>query len=415
MVRRVAPHPSVDGDQIRQLPVEILDHIMGLLPIQEAAKTAVLSKLWGDVWSSLTQLCFDYNFFRYFQIKHRKEGKYFKLSSCLYAINKVLLQHKGPIKKFVFLFPGGCPLIVRSRSYDMNQWLLLVTQQGVEEIRLCFGSREYKLPECIFSSSTLKRLHLSGLCIAPQISPCTSPNLTSLCFKEAKFLPRNTTNYSIDVPKLENLSFYCCENISHFNIIARNLRSLRIARHSTGKGDNFLPVNIDLRSIHTLDLEGSSHEDILGDHTSNGLPPQLPALNVKSLKLSGDYFLTDAAFVCLLRKCPKLCKLKIHFQREWDMSRCIDATSGHFEKLRCVAQTHKMLWSLKFWAFNGSKPQMHFIKEMLANLPALEKVVIIYSLYMFDRNKKHDILEEISHFPCASPKAKIAYQSLFSS
>ncbi|VFR03507.1 unnamed protein product [Cuscuta campestris] len=91
MVRRVAPRCSVDGDQIRQLPVEILDHIMGLLPIQQAAKTAVLSKVWRDVWSSLTHLCFDDNFFGYFQIKHQKEGKYFKLSSCLYAINKVLL------------------------------------------------------------------------------------------------------------------------------------------------------------------------------------------------------------------------------------------------------------------------------------------------------------------------------------
>ncbi|RAL37557.1 hypothetical protein DM860_000251 [Cuscuta australis] len=325
MVRRVAPRCSVDGDQIRQLPVEILDHIMGLLPIQEAAKTAVLSK------------------------------------------------HKGAIKKFVFLFPGGCTLIVRSRSYDVNQWLLLVTQQGVEEIHLRFGSREYKLPECIFSSSTLKRLHLSGLCTEPLNSPCTLPNLTSLCFEEAKFISRNTTNYAIDVPKLKNLSFFCCENISHFNIIARNLCSLRIAHFFTRKGDNFLPVNIDLRSIHTLDLEGSSHEYILGDHTSNGLPPQLPALNVKSLKLSGDYIQTDAAalpFVCLLRKCPKLCKLRIRFQWAGDMNRCIDATSGHFEKLRSVAQTHKMLWSLKFCSFNGSRPQMHFIKEMLANLPS---------------------------------------------
>lgn len=53
---------------------------------------------------------------------------------------------------------------------------------------------------------------------------------------------------------------------------------------------------------------------------------------------------------------------------------------------------------------------MQFVKEMLAWLPALEKVVIMCIPNMFDWNKEQQTMEKISHFPRSSANAKIVYQ-----
>ncbi|RAL37558.1 hypothetical protein DM860_000252 [Cuscuta australis] len=402
-------------DRTSQLPVEILDHIMGLLPIQQAAKTAVLSKVWRDVWFSLTRLCFDHDFFSYFNKKYRRASKYVKKSSCLYVINKVLLQHKGCIRKFVFLYGNAGKLTIRSRSFDMDQWLLLVTRKGVEDIHLHFGHNEYKLPSFIFSCSTLRTLRLDGFSIQPQNSPCSLRNLSTLCFANVKFVSRYLANNALDVPKLENLVFKYCEDIFHFNITARKLCSLKVNCCSGKEVGKFLPVNLDLTSICTLDLDYYTLVYIIGQYTTKECLLQLPALNVELLKLSSFCFHDDArtsAFTCLLCKCPKLCNLEISFAYQWgeDINKCIDAESKRLKKLRRVLQTHKMLLILKLSSFSGLRPQMHFIQEMLACLPTLEKVIISRP-YRFDRSKEHETFEEISHFPRASAKAKLVFPS----
>ncbi|XP_031121357.1 F-box/LRR-repeat protein At3g59200-like [Ipomoea triloba] len=105
-------------DRISQLPADILDHILGFLPIQDAAKTAVLSSIWRDVWFSLTQLNFDHGFFCYIYKKHRHANKYAKKSAVsLYVINKILLLHKGTIRKFVLSFYKVGVVIVREKHY----------------------------------------------------------------------------------------------------------------------------------------------------------------------------------------------------------------------------------------------------------------------------------------------------------
>ncbi|VFQ95310.1 unnamed protein product [Cuscuta campestris] len=412
MARRVVQRGADDLDRISQLPVEILDHIMGLLPIQQAARTAVLSKVWRDLWSSLSHLCFDHLFFSHFNKKYRRASKYIKTSSCFYVITKVLLEHKGSIRKFVCLHSNVGTLTVRSRSFDIDQWLLLVTRRGVEEIYLHFGYNEYKLPDCIFSCSTLRTLCLQGFSIEPQCSPCTLPNVTSLRFVRVGFGSRDISNYAVHVPRLENLSFIRCKDMFHFNITPRNLSSLTTKGCYNSESDKFLPVNLDLKSICTLDMKNCSDlRYFLGQYTTKGLSLQPPALNVELLKLSNFWSGDDdeiSAFVCLLSNCPKLCNLELLLTG--DLKMCIDATSGHLEKFRRVLRTQKLLSFLKLNVFEELEPHMHFIQEMLACLPALEKVVIIRPSYMSGLNEEHETMEEILHFPRASAKAKIVYQ-----
>lgn len=74
-------------DTISQFPVDILDHILGLLPIKNAARAAVLSSVWRGGWSSLTQLNFDDHFFchnidRKYHLKYHRVKKCNKLGIC---------------------------------------------------------------------------------------------------------------------------------------------------------------------------------------------------------------------------------------------------------------------------------------------------------------------------------------------
>ncbi|VFQ95309.1 unnamed protein product [Cuscuta campestris] len=188
MGRHVVQPGANARDRISQLPAEILDHIMGLLPIRQAAKVAVLSKVWRDVWSSLTLLCFDHGFFHVAGKKSSKEARKDKNKrSRFHVITQILLQHKGSIRKFVCFHALAMTEIVRFSSLEVDEWLVLVTRKGVEEIHLHFGCNKYKLPGYVFSCTTLKTLHLNGFSIDPQNSPHTLPNATSLRFDYADF------------------------------------------------------------------------------------------------------------------------------------------------------------------------------------------------------------------------------------
>nr|GMC74086.1 F-box/FBD/LRR-repeat protein At1g13570-like [Ipomoea batatas] len=74
---------------------------------------------------------------------------------------------------------------------------------------------------------------------------------------------------ALNLPSLETLSFLMCRNMCNFNITAPKLCILTIV---SDVHDKFLPINLDLRSICTLDFESphqmSKHEEALWEHFS---------------------------------------------------------------------------------------------------------------------------------------------------
>ncbi|XP_031121023.1 putative FBD-associated F-box protein At3g60710 [Ipomoea triloba] len=153
-------------DRISELPVDIVDKILGFLPIHEAAKMAVLSTFWRDTWFSLTKFIFDSRFLSHIMRKYRtREDSDIWVSAALYVINKVLNQHNGLIRTFVVNFQGNTRKSLKSRSFDIDQWFLFVTRKGVEDIFLSFmvgdDYRCYNLPNLKITARILDILVLN--------------------------------------------------------------------------------------------------------------------------------------------------------------------------------------------------------------------------------------------------------------
>nr|GMD70725.1 F-box/FBD/LRR-repeat protein At1g13570-like [Ipomoea batatas] len=319
----------------------------------------------------------------------------------MYVINKVLLQHNGTIRKFVLDLYNvrGIGISNRPQSHDVDQLLLLVTQKGVEEIYISFLLNGYKLPNCIFSCLALKRLHLYAVIVDEINFPPNRhifPNVLSICFECVEFVPTNLQDYTLNIPQLETLSFLNCRNICHFNIITPKLCSLTFKSSSSDVHGKFLPINLDLRSICTLDLEGPLRKIV-----EEFARMEFPQLNVEYLKLS---CYPSSAFVHLLRQCPKLCKLHIDLL---PMPKNEEAMSELLSNLH-ANQTNEMIHALKLDSFRGLRCEILFIKALLANFLALEKVVVIrHHQRLFLTYDEVTIIQELLHFPRASTKAEI--------
>ncbi|XP_019150434.1 PREDICTED: F-box/FBD/LRR-repeat protein At1g13570-like [Ipomoea nil] len=390
--------------------------ILGLLPIEQAARMTVLSTFWRDMWFSLTKLHFDFMFFVRIQRKYshacsdigtqttqeEKKNSDVWVAAALYIINKVLNQHNGLICTFFIDFKDLVRNTLRPRSFDLDQWLLFVTRKGVEEIYLSLMDEdEYRLPNCIFSCPTLRRLHLNnGISVESINGHCTLPNFTSLCFDYVDFdgvdLP-----VQVDFPMLKNLSFMRCDNMFNVNITAKKLDSLTINDCHVFQ----LPISLDLSSVRTLDLDNYSLTDFVKGCTRRGLQPQPLALNVEYLILlevsESTYLTSDVSseFIHLLRICPKLCQL--------DLNLSIFDVFPNNDEFRTVAQSLKMLQYLKLIEFEAFEDCIVFIKELLACFPALEEVVITRSPMCYNDDDFEKYKEELLHFSCASTKVKI--------
>ncbi|CAH9113386.1 unnamed protein product [Cuscuta europaea] len=381
-------------DRISGLHGDIIDHILGFLPISDAARTSALSTVWRDAWLSLSQLIFDSNFFNHIRP--------FITESAMSVINKILLKHKGPIRKFVFHF---CMFYLvredtnKSRWVEFDEWLLFLIRNGVVEMDLSFLPCAYILPDFIFSCSTLKKLRLFGVFVEPIKAPCIFPNVTSLRLQHVLFDSRNLLDSPTALPMLKSLE---CENISGFNITAPKLRSLK------NFGANFhgvLPFTLDLKPICYLHLYHCSAKDIIKELTRLG--KQGTTLNVGQLKLrlcaEEDEI---SAFINLLRMCPKLYKLDIQLLNNV-VPTSTHASLEHSEFI--VAGTFQKVNTLNLsCAFRGSLPEMLLFKWLLACFPMLERASISQRITSFSNTESKN-KQELLHFLRASSKADISY------
>nr|GLL33723.1 F-box/FBD/LRR-repeat protein At1g13570-like [Ipomoea trifida] len=216
--RRMETTPHERRDLISVLPIELKQRLLECLPTRDAARMAMLSTLWKNVWLQHGTLVFDEDFFQSIQ-NYVAENS----TSAVNIINNILLLRGGPVKKFT-LNINIKPMLQQS---DVERWCSFLSRNGIEELTL-------------------------HLFVLRTNAPCIFPGVTSLDFESVEL-----NGVASTVPNLEKLAFLGdCEGMDKFEIIAPKLESLCHISGYSGFEPTWFAVQ--LNRIKTLCLSGGS-------------------------------------------------------------------------------------------------------------------------------------------------------------
>nr|GMD25542.1 F-box/FBD/LRR-repeat protein At1g13570-like [Ipomoea batatas] len=170
-------------DIISQLPGDIKDKILECLSTRDAARVALLSTEWRDVWLQHGRLVFDNSFFFKFA------QKYIGYKRLANIIDRIIMHRAAPVKKFTLCDSESGLMLSQC---DLDRWCLFLSRNGVEELSIALveSGIKYDLPFCILSCPTIRHLSLKGYTMESDISrellrfPLASPK-AQLVFKEA--------------------------------------------------------------------------------------------------------------------------------------------------------------------------------------------------------------------------------------
>nr|GMD69371.1 F-box/FBD/LRR-repeat protein At1g13570-like [Ipomoea batatas] len=180
--------------------------------ITDAARIALLSTEWRDVWLRHGRLVFDNAFF--FKCA-QKYGGYKRMVNIL---DRVIIHCAAPVKKFTLSNSQSDFML---NQCDLDRWCLFLSRNGVEElsIALVVSGQKYDVPIWILSCPTIRHLNLEGFLIGcRRNAPCIFPGVTLLLFKNVEFKRRAPSpNWPGWLRLLTHLSFFWifigCERI----------------------------------------------------------------------------------------------------------------------------------------------------------------------------------------------------------
>ncbi|KAJ9558820.1 hypothetical protein OSB04_013434 [Centaurea solstitialis] len=97
------------------------------------------------------------------------------------------------------------------------------------------------------------------------------------------------------------------------------------------------------------------------------------------------------------------------FQEPQVMDYDAGPASNHLESPDCMDQTLNELHTVEIESFEGSRPELLFIKLLLAHSPSLEELTIKPSGTSDAHQRLNKIAMDVSRFPRASPKAELIF------
>ncbi|XP_077231498.1 F-box/FBD/LRR-repeat protein At1g13570-like [Tasmannia lanceolata] len=133
-------------DRISDLPKPILTSILSLLPIQQAARTTILSTKWRYLWNSIPNLTL---------FQHALNGK----NQWLSIVYHILLSRQDPVESCFFWFN-----FVDLYAFNIDNFILLLCKKGIQKLKLVNDSDEkfYRITSSTLLCSTLRTLDLSN-------------------------------------------------------------------------------------------------------------------------------------------------------------------------------------------------------------------------------------------------------------
>lgn len=250
---------------VSDLPGHVIDQILSCLPIREAVRTSVLSKMWKNKWYTLPNLVFD-------KQGVALERSLVNRSKFVRIVDHVLLLHSGPINMFKFSEYYGIGEVLLS---DFDRWILHLSGRSIKELVLevmnaLDGEEEYyKIPWCLFSCQSLHHLKLECCWLNPPGVFEGFRNLKSLDLNLVTMAQDAFENMISGCPLLEKLKLIEVDGFTQINIHAPNLKIFEVFGEFEGISfDNtFQLVNviIDL----SLNLSPENNQSTLHGRSSN--------------------------------------------------------------------------------------------------------------------------------------------------
>ncbi|MFS7909571.1 putative leucine-rich repeat domain superfamily, F-box-like domain superfamily [Helianthus anomalus] len=197
--KRLSKAPRLD--RLTTLPQTIIEIILCLLPIEEAARTSILSREWRYKWTTIPKLEFDESTVE----TSNKEITVKELRCKLFgAIHQVLLLRQAPILDFTLRISADDI----HTYFEIDQIILhLSRNHTVMKLRLEFwGEISYRLPLSFFSLRQLTDLYLENCDIDHEPTFNGFGNLTSLSLRRLTISRKSLRHLLSNCPSLKSFS-----------------------------------------------------------------------------------------------------------------------------------------------------------------------------------------------------------------
>lgn len=433
---------AVEGDILTNLPIEIILHVLAFLPVEDAARTSVLSRRWRYIWRTNPNLVLDRPTLEKIL---RKPFTFKSLLSFVTTVDRILLIHEGDIHKFDFC----CPTISSVIHNYIDIWIQCVTRKGVRELTIDNMPNDvpYLLPSHVFNCSTLTHLRISKCVVYPPISVTNFEKLETLCMERVYFkrcvnvikaprlikftmkhCPTRKQQVNLDSPLLEylDLKFHnnnypnmiCFTKCKNVRVLKLEHREYRYSRYSPKNEDRLILVKLVSSLAPTLErlTLGPFFVEMLSGNT---VPFSLNRLLHLTLRVD---FLDSAGTKIaleLIKSSPCLKSLHIfvvtcvHRPCIEDVlkylieSVFLDELLNKLKKSACLDQQLKSLKDVVISRFNGSKVEALFVKLLLRESPSLTRMRIEYAKAWEERDTS-SLDRELKCSTKASSMAKIS-------
>ncbi|KAK4737798.1 hypothetical protein R3W88_001495 [Solanum pinnatisectum] len=354
-----------------------MNHILELLPVEDAAKTSILSKKWRYIWARLPNLWLSRAFWIYCTTQQIFRER----------VNTILLQHLGDIEKFHLVES------VRSSSYaHTDRWLVYVTRKGVKELCLYMpDNRTYKVSSCVLNCPTLTHLELFKCLFKPPKSFVAFQYLTNLLL-------------------LVNLALVDCRGTQYLNIIVSSqLEHLLQLEIDKELDCNPNPKQDEKSTLEKLLLSIAATLEFLQIGlcclkllTADTISKEGPFASLQKLSLGIDLRKLHQTIwaLQLIKSCPNSSILQLSVCASGDNA---EAVLKYLD--RPITCLDLRLNNLKYVAINCyecSKTELLFIKLLFACVPYLVRMCIEQKKAI-DSREESKIIKKLMCFLRASP------------
>ncbi|KAK9078990.1 hypothetical protein SSX86_000659 [Deinandra increscens subsp. villosa] len=414
-------------DRISNLPSGIIETILCRIPIQEAARTSILSMGWRYRWTDIPKLAFYENKFevaadeaelsvleRTFDMPSKRK-EMTKRCKLFYAIYQVLLMHQGPILKFTLDMEadGSC--------VEIDHILLHLSKKNtVEKLRLDLKGT-FTIPLSLFSLHKLRDLYLTGCALDHRASFSGFGSLTTLHLEEIWISEKALLRLLSNCPSLKRLTlrfggttinfrggstiadFFKCLPVIEYLSVWFHILLMSDGGTISDRGESTIADLFEcLRDIVYL----SSMFFIFTCFSPNRLPKQVSAtlVHLKCLCMEWVWFRQKYSvpfLVLLIRSSPNLEKLTLEMSVHDDLFDESVTSSFILEDYLDIT-TLEHLNKLEILNFCNYENDLVVVKLLLAKSPGLKNVRILLWDEL-DKDEKLEISKTILSFTCASP------------